>query len=299
MTRGYKTEQLKQQIVDLLGDSKTGLSGVEISEKLGISRVTMTKYLGIFAAEGLINQKNIGNITLWFVDDDIEQFDFPNDYFTVQKKYSELLTKFSQRQISRLVQNCIHSGASVSKMINEVIVPSISTINDLFDDGKIGTAEENLLRNIVSESIKILDATRHLEDPAKNVIILSADSDSQLISDASSTLYHSENWTVFSLGDMASSADVLFDLDLQKLLSKIWRKKTEIMLVTVFSNSVEGLNFFAESINIVKEKSGKKLFSILCGPVDKKTKLDADLVTADLNTILQWSETVFQSHVNR
>ena len=86
MARGYQQDELKQRLVDLLQDSKTGLSGVEISEKLGINRVTMTKYLRVFAAEGLINQKNIGNIILWFIDDDIEQFNFPDDYFLVQKK---------------------------------------------------------------------------------------------------------------------------------------------------------------------------------------------------------------------
>ena len=299
MARGYQIDQLKEQLVDLLHNSKTGFSGVEISEKLGINRVTMTKYLGIFAAEGLINRKNIGNVTLWFIDDDVEQFNFPDDYFAVQKKYSEFLIAFSHKQLFTLICNCVHSGANASKIITEVIIPSISTINDLFDDGKIGTAEENLLRNIVSESIKILDVVPHNENSAKNVIILSADSDSQLISDTSSALYRSKNWTVFPLGNMASTADVLFDLDLQKLLSKIWKKKTGIMLILVLSNSKEGFYFFADSINTIKQKlAKKKLFLVLCGPIDKKTKLDADLMSPDLETILQWSETVFESHVN-
>ena len=299
VARGYQTEQIKERLVDLLRKSKIGLSGVEISKRLEINRITMTKYLGIFAAQGLVNQKNIGNTTLWFIDDSIEQFNFPDDYYTVQKKYSEFLITFSHKQIFTLVRNCINSGASAPKMINEIMIPSISTINDLFDDGKIGTAEENLLRNIVSESIKILDvAIRHNDNSTKNVIVLSADSDSQLISDATSALYHDKNWTVFPLGDMASTADVLFDLDLQKLLSKIWKKKTGIMLIVVLSNSQEGLQFFADSINSIKQKLGKKLFLVLCGPVDTKTKLDADLVASDLDTVLQWSETVFESLYN-
>ena len=62
-------------------DSDTGMSGVEISEKLGVNRITMTKYLKVFAAEGLFRQKNIGNITLWFLEPGQESFDFPDDYF--------------------------------------------------------------------------------------------------------------------------------------------------------------------------------------------------------------------------
>ena len=74
MARGYQTDDVKIKLVELLSDAKTGLSGVEISEKLGINRVTMTKYLNIFAAEGLIRQKNIGNVNLWFVDEGSEPY---------------------------------------------------------------------------------------------------------------------------------------------------------------------------------------------------------------------------------
>ena len=71
MGRSYNAKDLKERLVELLQDSRTGLSGVEISERLGVSRVTITKYLGIFAAEGVINQKSIGNVTLWSVDEDV------------------------------------------------------------------------------------------------------------------------------------------------------------------------------------------------------------------------------------
>ena len=64
MTRGYQTEEIKEKLVDLLTNSKTGLSGLEISQRLEINRITTTKYLNIFAAEGLIKQKNIGNVNL-------------------------------------------------------------------------------------------------------------------------------------------------------------------------------------------------------------------------------------------
>ena len=50
MARGYQTEEVRQKLVDVLRDSKTGLSGVEISSKLGINRITMTKYLNIFCS---------------------------------------------------------------------------------------------------------------------------------------------------------------------------------------------------------------------------------------------------------
>jgi len=64
MARGYQTDEIKQKLVDVLQDSKTGMSGVEIAEKLGVNRITITKYLNVFAAEGLIREKKIGNVNL-------------------------------------------------------------------------------------------------------------------------------------------------------------------------------------------------------------------------------------------
>ena len=52
-------------------------------EKIGINRITMSKYLKVFAAEGLLRQKNIGNVTLWFLEPGQESFNFPDDYFKV------------------------------------------------------------------------------------------------------------------------------------------------------------------------------------------------------------------------
>ena len=69
MARGYQTEEIKEKLVYLLKNSKTGFSGLEISQRLEINRITTTKYLNIFAAEGLIKQKNIGNVNLWFIED--------------------------------------------------------------------------------------------------------------------------------------------------------------------------------------------------------------------------------------
>src|SRR3989344_4579556 len=99
MAKGYQTQDLKQKLVEVLSNSKTGLSGVEISEKLGINRVTMTKYLNIFATEGMLRQKNIGNVNLWFIEEGTEQFEFPDDYFHVKTKYLELLTSINEQKV--------------------------------------------------------------------------------------------------------------------------------------------------------------------------------------------------------
>ena len=295
MGKGYSSEEIREKLILVLEDSETGMSGVEISKKMGVNRITMTKYLKVFAVDGLLRQKNIGNVILWFLEPGQESFNFPDDYFKITSKYLENLVKGTEDQVYSLVRNCIHSGASVNSLILEVILPAIDSVNELYDDGKIGTSELNLLRTTISKSLQIFNQLHVVSDPKKNVIILAADSKSSLISEAASSAYHSDGWKVSHLGDMSSAINMLFDLDFQKLIGKIWKKKPGLLIVVVFSQTSEGLIFFVDSITPIKEKSGKRMKLTLCGKTSKKSKISADLISANLDDILQWSKTTFQN----
>jgi len=297
MAKGYETHDLKQKLVEVLSNSKTGLSGVEISEKLGINRVTMTKYLNIFATEGMLRQKNIGNVNLWFIEEGTEQFEFPDDYFHAKIKYLELLTSINEQKIYNLIRNCIHSNANTTKLITEVILPAIESVQELFEQGKISKSEEKLLGHIISSSIQMLNLITTEINPRKNIIIISADSKSALIAESASASFHSEGWNVSSLGDMSDAIDVIFDLDLQQFLGKVWTKKNGVMVIVIFSETNEGLKFFSQAVNSVKGKFGKNLNLVLCSRFKKNTPAKADLIADNLETVLQWSETTFERSI--
>ena len=297
MARGYQTEDIKEKLVDLLTSSKIGLSGLEISERLEINRITTTKYLNIFAAEGLIKQKNIGNVNLWFIEDGTEKFNFPEDFFKVKTKYIEYLTARKEQQVYNLVRNSFHSTTQPVKIITEIVAPAIESIYGIFDQGKIGKSELNLLEKIISNSIQIIKLENFDIDRKKNAILISADHQSTLVSEATSASFHADGWQVYSLGDMSSSIDVLFDLDLQKLLTKIWKPGAGIMIIIVFSSTPESMKFFAESVNSIKAKSRRNLYLAVCGDMKKNVGIKADLIEEDIQTILQWSQTTFESSV--
>ena len=295
MARGYDETEVKFRLIKLLHSSKSGISGVEISEKLGINRVTMSKYLNKFAAEGTITQKNIGNLNLWFVDEDIEQLNFPDDYFLVQEKFLSHVIDCNERHVNNMIKNCINSKAKMDKIITEIIIPTIPHIQKLFDDGKIGKSEEQLMTGIISNSLQMITYHSGHSDSGKNVIILSADSESILSSESAAAAFRSQNWNVFSIGDISSSIDVLFDLELRKLLSKTWKSKEGVMIVLVFSQTEEGLKFISDSFYSVKEKSENNLFIVLSGKTGKKVKIKGDLSASKLEDILQWSNTKYEN----
>ena len=295
MARGYDETEVKFRLIKLLHSSKSGISGVEISEKLKINRITMSKYLNKFAAEGTITQQSIGNLNLWFVDDDIEQLNFPDDYFLAQEKFASHVIDCTEKPAYNLIKNCINSKAKMDKIITEIILPTIPQVQKLFDDGKIGKSEEQLMTGIISNSVQMITHHSSHFESGKNIIILSADSESSLISESAGAAFRSQNWNVFSIGDMSSSIDVLFDLELRKLLSKTWKSKEGVMIILVFSQTEEGLKFISDSFYSVKEKSENNLFIVLSGKTGKKVKIKGDLSSPKLEDILQWSNTKYEN----
>lgn len=295
MARGYQVTKIKEKLIDLLQNSKTGLSGIEIAKKLGISRITITKYLNVFAAEGLIRQKNIGNVNLWIIEEGVDQLRFPADFFQVRNKYLQYLLTDSHKEAHTVLRNSLHSGAKPAKIIIEVISPAIKSVQDSYDKGKIGKSEKNFLDEIILDSIQIVRLMETESDPKKNIIVFSTDFRESILSKAASAALHAEGWTVSSLGDMSSAIDVMFDIDLQKFLNKFWIKKQGIMIILIFSSTENGLKFFSEAVNSSKAKFGKALHLVLCTNLSKKTKAKADFVSDDLESVLQWCQTVYES----
>lgn len=292
MARGYLSTEIREKLISILKNSDSGMSGTEISKKINVSRITMIKFLKVFAAEGLLRQKDIGNLTLWFLEPGQESFTFPDDYFKITSRYLELLVKGTEDQIYSLIRNCLNSGASINPLILEVIYPAIDYLDNLYESGKIGSAEKNLLRTTISKSLDIFNQISVVTDPKKNVVVIAADPESILISESASASYHSNGWNVSHLGDMSSAVNILFDLDFQKLIGKIWKQKIGVLLVVIFSQTSEGLSFFADSINSNKKKSDRRIKLALCGSTSKKTKITSDLLSDKIGDILQWSKTM-------
>ncbi|HXG73969.1 MAG TPA: helix-turn-helix domain-containing protein [Candidatus Nitrosotenuis sp.] len=289
MARGYQQDYVQQKLIEILSESKTGLSGIEIAEKLGINRATMAKYLNVFAAEGLIRQKNIGNANLWFIDSATERLEFPADYFHAKEKFLEYLSGGLSQKAYQLIRNCQYSGASTQKIVSEVILPAISAIEDMYLKAKIGKSESKLFGQIVTNSLRILSLAQNDFDPKKNVLVFAADPQSELYSHAAACVFGSLGWQTMDLGDMSDAIDVLYELDLQKFLAKTWRQKQSIMVIVVFCATEEGAKFFSESINSVRPKFGKNLHTAI---YSKAKNIKAEFVSDSFDGIIQWVDSM-------
>ncbi len=299
MARGYRPEQVREKLIEILSNSKTGLTGSEISEKLRINRVTMSKYLKIFAAEGLVKQKNMGNVNLWFIEVGVDQLNFPADLFHVKNKFMEYVLSASNHEAHNLIRTSLYSGAIPSKLVCEVIIPAIDALENSYNTGKIGKSEKNFLDSILSTSISLVSLSEEEIIPKKNVLILSTDYQNVLLAQAASSAFYSEKWKVFLLGDMSPAIDVMFDIDLQRFLGRVWPKREGVMVVVIFSSKDAEIKFFSQAINASKTKFGKHLHLAVCTKVSKKGKSDTDFLSDNVETLLQWCQSVFESSQNQ
>lgn len=299
MVREYSLDKIREKLIDALGPSKTGLTGVEIAEKLRINRVTMSKYLKIFAGEGLVKQKNMGSVNLWFIEEGVDKLSFPADFFQVQNKYLEYVLSGLTREAHTLIKTALHSGASPTKIVSEVIIPTIEAVENSYNGGKMGRSEKNFLDEIISTSISLIGLLEEEISPKKNAVILATDYQNALLAQAASAALRTDKWRVSLLGDMSSAIDVMFDIDLQRFLNKIWPKRDGIMIVIIFSSKEGEIKFFSQAVDTSTEKFGKNLHLALCTKIVKKTKTGVDFVSGDVETLLQWCQTVFESYQNQ
>jgi len=59
MHYGYNFEEVKQKVISTLSQNYAGLSGVELSTKTKINRMTLTKYLNLMLTQGLVRKKKL------------------------------------------------------------------------------------------------------------------------------------------------------------------------------------------------------------------------------------------------
>lgn len=298
MGRSYGAGRIRRMVISKLSETGTGMTGTDLAKCIGVSRVTMSKYLDTFAAEGVVRRRGAGPAAIWSVESGAAVFEFPEGYVEAEKRYEELVSSHAGDAACALVRNCIASGASASRLMTEVVVPASARIRRAYDDGRIGNSELALMRGIVSSSIRAASAppaAQPAADALRNAVLIAADPASAVACEAAAAALKGGGWTVSSLGDMSSSISVLLDLDLQRLLAKVWKGRRGMLAVCVFSDTGEGLSFFAESAGSALARAGRGARLALCGPAGPEGGPKADLITDDLGTVLQWLQTAYDS----
>lgn len=287
--RGYDKTKLYGLLLELL-ERKGGMTGSAISGALGISRITMSKYLDSFSTEGMIHSKTVGNSTMWYASTSATRFEFPSDYARAANLYSDAVSQLSEEQASSVLGSCMRCGALAVTVLSEVLTPAIELVQKMYDDGKIGSAEVSLMRNIISRSVVHVGNNDQSTRNTRHAILIAADAQSVQHAESVAAVLGHNGWNIMRLGDMSSSVGVLFDTELEKLFVRVRAPHDGITIAVIFSKTPSGLRTLGSAVDSARKGAARGTLLALCGP--KGHGIDVDTSVTSAADVVHWTESL-------
>jgi methanogenic corrinoid protein MtbC1 len=292
--RRYTLDEVKRKIVDFLQGAGTGLSGIELADRTGINRMTITKYLDVMHAMGLVKKKKTGNVNIWFLEPGIADIEFPVNYVQVQQKLINAILAGEEQQARMILLSVLNSDIDQVKILTDVIMPAVNTVRELYSRGRLEKTERAFLLNLIMELIDLVKFNvRPREQKANaNVLIVAGSNDKVHIAKSAAVAFTASGWTSSYIGDVEEQIDPFFDIDFQRYISHVWGNKRGLMLVCIFSSGEGSLRFLSSTTMAIKGRlKGELRVAVLATPELQATaEENSDFVAKDLLSLLAWAE---------
>jgi DNA-binding transcriptional regulator YhcF (GntR family) len=299
MYRRYTLEEVKRKIIKALQDDSAGLSGVELAHKIGINRMTITKYLNILSAIGIIKKKEAGSVNVWYLEPGVIDLEFPVNYIEIQQKFMNAILQSNREEAYRITISAINSTLDKIRILTDVIVPTINTLNELYNRGRVGDTERISLLTALSE---ILDLIKFNSQPEKkrrngNMLTVAGSEDTINIAKAGTVALQILGWNSSYIGNVEQHIDPFFDIDFQRYVSKVWSDQRGLMVVCIYSSEESSLRFLSVATKAIKTKLKGELYVILFTLpelVNKFEDIGADFAFNDLQSLIDWSDKIYR-----
>lgn len=303
MYRRYTLDEIKRKIIDVLHSAGgTGLSGIELADKMGVNRVTMTKYLDVMHAMGLLKKRKIGNVNVWYVEIGVGDIEFPINYIQVQQKLINSILAGDEDQARRILVNVLNSNIDHVRVMTDVILPAVNTISELYSRGRLNKTERTFLLSLMMELIDLVKFTlRPTEHKANAHVICVASSQNRIhLAKSAAVAFLARGWDSSYIGDIEEQIDPFFDIDFQRYVSRLWDNKRGLMLVCIFSSGEGSLRFLLSTAKAMKGrlKGQLRITANTTQELQPMAGEDADYVAKDLLSLIEWAEREYNNNIN-
>ena len=303
MYRRYTLDEIKHKIIDVLQSAGgTGLSGVELADRIGINRMTITKYLDVMHAMGLLKKKKIGNVNIWFVQIGVADIEFPIDYIQVQQKLISSLLAGDEDHARRILLSVMNSNVDQVRVMTDVVLPAVNTIGELYSRGRLNKTERTFLLNLTMELIDLVKFNvRPKEQKANAYALCVAGSEDRVhIAKGAAVALLARGWDSSFVGDVGEQIDPFFDIDFQRYLLRLWSNKHGLMLVCIFSSGEGSLRFLSST---AKEMKGKikgdlRITAVTTQQLQPVAEESTDYMAKDLVALIEWAEREFNHRIS-
>jgi methanogenic corrinoid protein MtbC1 len=272
MYRRYTLGEVKRKIIYVLQNNATGLSGVELADKTGINRMTITKYLNILSTMGLIKKKKVGSVNVWYLETGVIDSEFPINFLEIQQRFLNAVLIGDENQGRRIITSVINSSADELKILTDVILPTVNTLNELYNRGRLGKTEKISLLNMILELIDLIKFNlQPMEIKPNAYAIVVAGSEDQIYSaKIGATTLQILGWNSLYIGNVEQHIDPFFDIDLERYITKI--SAATKSMKTKLKGQVNTILVSTSKLKLVTEV------------------IDVDYIAKDLQSLIEWTE---------
>jgi methanogenic corrinoid protein MtbC1 len=224
MYRRYRLDEIKRKIIDVLQNAGgTGLSGVELADRIGMNRMTITKYLDVMHAMGLLKKKKIGNVNIWFAQIGVGDIEFPINYIQVQQKLISSILAGDEDHARRILLSVMNSDVDQVRVMTDVMLPAVNTIGELYSRGRLNKTERIFLLNLMMELIDLVKFNVRPKEQKANAhaLCVAGSEDRVHIAKGAAVALLARGWDSSFIGDVGEQIDPFFDIDFQRYLLRI------------------------------------------------------------------------------
>ena len=295
MYRRYTLGEVKRKIIYVLQNNATGLSGVELADKTGINRMTITKYLNILSTMGLIKKKKVGSVNVWYLETGVIDFEFPINFLEIQQRFLNAVLIGDENQGRRIITTVINSSADELKILTDVILPTVNTLNELYNRGRLGKTEKISLLNMILELIDLIKFNlQPMEIKPNAYAIVVAGSEDQIYSaKIGATTLQILGWNSLYIGNVEQHIDPFFDIDIHRLIAKKLKNVKGLSAVMIFSFNANTLKFLSNTMKALRDKIENDIKIVIFTNNDLlqvSQDIEVDYNTADLTSLIDWAK---------
>jgi methanogenic corrinoid protein MtbC1 len=295
MFRRYTLDEVKRKIINSLQDNVTGLSGVELASTTGINRMTLTKYLNILATMRLIKKKKVGSINVWFVEPGMVDYEFPVNYLEIQQKFMNAIVLGDGNQARNILISVINSNIDLLRILTDIIVPTVNTVNELYNRGRLGKTERIHLLNLILELIDLLKFTLQSASSKRDAYSL-------FVAASEDRVYHAKigalalqilGFKTLYIGNVEQHIDPFFDIDFQRYIMKLWDNNKGLLIICIYSSEEASLRFLYAATRTIKAKLKADVRIVLFTTPELRNPMESlgtDYVSNDLTSLINWVE---------
>jgi hypothetical protein len=236
---------------------------------------------------------------VWFLETGVTDFEFPINYLEVQQKFMNAIMIGDQNQAHRIIINVINTNIEKIRIVTDIILPTVNTLNELYNRGRLGVTERISLLNMISELVDLLKFSIRPDRIKPNAHAISVVGSEDRISHAKigALALHILGWNSSYIGNVEHYIDPFFDIDFQRYVAKIWNNKKGLMIIFIYSSEEGSLRFLSATIKSIKEKLKAEIKMILLSTPELLSLSEtagADYIANDIQSLIEWTENQYR-----